>query len=665
MMERKVLSDAFQEAVADRRIGAAIFLTFRFNPGFFEQEILPVFFDIPMSHAPQVRVLHLEQELRESGPIAVYYDRWALEAGAGAARTDFQRIGVSHRTGYFHPKNVLLLVEDKNATEDGSTPRQALIVASLSANLTRAGWWENVEVAHLEEVSLEEPCSYREDLLDLFALLRRVSPEGTEHTALQEIHSFVLRLDSEQRRLTEGTLAPRMFTGDRDLVDFLEELAGNRLRGRMLEVISPYFDDRESIKPLLELKRSFRPREMCVYLPRGAEGEALCSEPYWEAMREEGVVWGTVPKDVIRLSRDTDRFVHAKVYRFFDTDDRRETFFIGSVNLTNAGFGKSGNVESGFVVEREGRRKSEWWLEADERKPSAFMERSEDEGVAAGPGANLVIRFDWRSETGRCFWDTASASPPMTIKAAGATIGAIEPVEPRTWFPFSRALSSAIQAQLTSSAFLTVSIEGEPDAVILVDEEGSTHKPSLLTTLSPDDILRYWSLLTPEQKQEFLEAHSDLLDDPEAALWLGESVRHPSMDGMFGTFAHIYLSFGNLERAVRSALREKRDREAVDRLFGRKFDSLRRLVERVTEEKEQDPVRAYVTLLCSIQLLDQIRKHEPEFHEKERSEFGLIAEAKSALDQVRESFVFEDSDRFFAWLDRWFLRRASAAEVEA
>ena len=51
-IERKVLSEAFQQAMEGWRLRSAVFLTFGFNPGFFEQEILPIFFDIPMSHAP-------------------------------------------------------------------------------------------------------------------------------------------------------------------------------------------------------------------------------------------------------------------------------------------------------------------------------------------------------------------------------------------------------------------------------------------------------------------------------------------------------------------------------------------------------------------------------------------------------------------------------------
>jgi hypothetical protein len=669
-IERKVLSEAFQEVMEGWRIRSGVFLTFRFDPGFFEREILPIFFDIPMSHAPLARVLHLADMLRVTGPVAVYYDRHALVSGGPPARTDFQRIGVSHRTGYFHPKNVLLLVdngtEDSQATDDAR--QKSLIVASLSANLTQAGWWENVEVAHIERIEEAGLCSFRDELLALISLLRRVSSEGTDHSALEEIHAFVRGLEQNPQRLSGGLLIPRIYAGDRDLVEFLDDVAGSRLRNRCLEVISPYFDDKESAKPLRKLIERFRPRKTRVFLPRGIEGEALCSEQYWNAIQELDAAWGTLPPDLVRLSRDRDRFVHAKVYRFFDPGDRRETFFIGSVNLTNAGFGRAGNVESGFLVEREGRRKSAWWLEVDERRPAAFVQQSESESLIVGPGINLVLRFDWSTGTARAFWDANEPSPHLTILASGVALGTIDPLQPRQLAILESNLADRLKEQLLTSSFVTVAVEDSVDAVILVDEEGAVDKPSLLATLSPDEILRFWSLLTDAQKQEFFESHAGELSDDELDLWIGKRVRRPHEPGMFGTFAHTYLSFGNLERTVRYALEEGRHKEAVDRLFGQKFDSLRRLVERIAEKQESDPVRDYVTLLCAIQLLNVIRKDEPEFYASALTRFALMDEARTVVEQVKARLTFaEDAERqqFFDWFERWFLRRAAPAAQES
>ena len=48
---REALSDHFQFRMEGRRLRSAVLLTYQFDPGFFEQEVLPVFFDIgPVSY---------------------------------------------------------------------------------------------------------------------------------------------------------------------------------------------------------------------------------------------------------------------------------------------------------------------------------------------------------------------------------------------------------------------------------------------------------------------------------------------------------------------------------------------------------------------------------------------------------------------------------------
>ncbi len=119
---RAVLSEQFQERMQGKRLVSALFVTFQFDPGFFEQEVLPVFLDIPLSHAVAIRLVQIEAALRDiSGSIAVYFDSNGLVAGdAGSAKLDVKRIPVQHRTGIFHPKNVFILVEAEEPDEDGT-----------------------------------------------------------------------------------------------------------------------------------------------------------------------------------------------------------------------------------------------------------------------------------------------------------------------------------------------------------------------------------------------------------------------------------------------------------------------------------------------------------------------------------------------------------------
>src|SRR5207249_1050983 len=137
-----VLSEQFQEYLEGRRLRSAVFCTYRFDPGFFEKDILMVFLDIALSDNANVRLAQIGGALRSGNiEIAVYYDSAGL-TGEDSARLDVSRNPIRYRRGIFHPKNVFLLLED-NKPDDEGNHETILVVACLSANLTKSGWWEN------------------------------------------------------------------------------------------------------------------------------------------------------------------------------------------------------------------------------------------------------------------------------------------------------------------------------------------------------------------------------------------------------------------------------------------------------------------------------------------------------------------------------------------
>src|SRR4051794_36141955 len=96
---RAVLSEQFEKSLGGRRLLAAVFVTFRFEPEFFEQQVLPVFVDVPTSHSEAIRRVQLEDALKDvPHRIAVYYDRNGLAPDAKPARLDVARIPVWHKT---------------------------------------------------------------------------------------------------------------------------------------------------------------------------------------------------------------------------------------------------------------------------------------------------------------------------------------------------------------------------------------------------------------------------------------------------------------------------------------------------------------------------------------------------------------------------------------
>ena len=128
-----------------------------------------------------MRLIQMEDAMRSLDDIAVYYDRTALSQDAQPAQLDYRRIDVRRATGAFHPKLILLLVENHaDDHEENTAPADlSLIVASLSANLTRAGWWENVETGHIEEILNRDyhnsRTSFRNDILTMIQRLKRVA----------------------------------------------------------------------------------------------------------------------------------------------------------------------------------------------------------------------------------------------------------------------------------------------------------------------------------------------------------------------------------------------------------------------------------------------------------------------------------------------------------
>ncbi len=673
-----VLSEHLEGQLRGRRLVAAVFVTFRFDPEFFEQEILPVFLDVPLSHAAAIKLVQLDAALPSvTHGVAVYYDHCGIVPEAGPSRLPVKRIAVRNKTALFHPKNVFALVEEREPDEDGHHT-QALIVASLSANLTRAGWWENVEVCHTEEIAEGDSTRIGSDVVAfLEALERRVAEKASGgHTALRAIRTFVRSTFELGHRSADGKLHTHFFDGRASVVEFLQDAAGSTLRGMNLEIISPYLDDGPTLNPLTDLMEAFDPPEVRVFLPTKESGEALCSREIFDWLRrQEGVSWGRLPQDLLRGGKSKDarqRMVHAKVYRFFTPQPKREILFVGSVNLTTAAHQNGGNLESGFLVEVVPPRRPDWWLIADSARPRHFEQQPEDEGASTSGGTKLSIRFQWNTKSADAFWDDAGKSPGVVVSAQRVELFRVERLPPRTWQPLSKDACAELERVLRSTSLLSVVEDGKEPGLLLVQEEGMWDKPSLLLDLSPAEILRYWSLLTLAQQTAFLEARApEIAALGEGATLVTRFERLVHEDSFFDRFAGIFLAFGAVERSVRESLRESRVQEAAYRLFGQKHDSLGTLLNRVMKdvaEAKGDLVEHYVMALCARQLSQELRKESPEFFSEHAAEARRLQEQLESAASIRERLVARDPDQmaeFLDWFDHWFLRRAAPLPLEA
>jgi hypothetical protein len=120
-----------------------------------------------------------------------------------------------------------------------------------------------------------------------------------------------------------------------------------------------------------------------------------------------------------------------------------------------------------------------------------------------------------------------------------------------------------------------------------------------------------------------------------------------------------------VEQAVKHALENNRESEAVQRLLGEKYDSLPCLLKRVFQpESQTDPVSRYLITLCARQTLEQIRKGSPEFARAQRLRFDELIQLTDTS-EIRQQLKLGAVDRpveFLDWFETWFVRRAESAK---
>jgi hypothetical protein len=676
---RQVLSEALQRALSGRRVLGALFLTFEFDPEFFELEVLPAVLDTPVSQAVVARLLQLEADLGQlDHGIAVFYDPKGLITSGGAPRLNVQRFPVRLPTGIFHPKNVLVLTEDRDADDDGH-PARRLLVGTTSANLTRAGWWENVEAAHFEDLAAGAATRLKEPLSDLLARVARLTSNEAGRTALEPYRSFVRGLSQEDRKSQNGMLKPHFYVaGGGSGVDVAEFLKAHipRDSGYRLEVISPFFDKAPAASPLKSLVKALQPNEVRVFLPRDPSGAAQCSEEMFELVRSlDGAEWGRLPDDLMARGRGAEavpRSVHAKVYRVFKPHPKTEYLFVGSPNLTAPGHsGTGGNLETGVLVQVEPASRPDFWLQVESKRPSTFTPRAPEDETDADTVLPAQLRFSWRTGDADGRWDGREGPSTLTLAGAAGPIADGLRWRPGQWERLDPSVSAAMREELISSSFISVRTSDGRESRVLVQEDEMPLKPELMHSLPVRDILQYWSLLKPEQRQAFLERRAHLLAPvqvSELMVRLGDH-RAPE-DDMFQRCAGVFHSFASLETRVLDALSAGRTGQAAAWVFGERFDSLGRLLDKVLEAKAAptpvseslSDVDRYLILMSGQQLVDELQKKQPEFwhgyavqSEKLRLRLAKRGDIRRRLEAADPAGL----PGFLDWFDKWFLRRVA------
>eukprot|EP01047_Picozoa_sp_COSAG01_P028051 COSAG01_NODE_1872_length_9006_cov_523.219153_4_plen_685_part_00 len=674
-----VLSEVLAEKIRGRRVTAAVFTTFSFDPGFFELHILPGLFDFPFSQVEKVKRIQLDYQIQGVDDISVYYDASAISQDALPAQLDFRRIGVRVGQGIFHPKLVLLLVENTELDDESGEEEvvsHSLVVGTLSANLTRAGWWENVEAGHFETIDdkdhSDEVISFRRDLLRLTKYILKLAPHEPQ-VAMNRIRDYLKKRTNTQTRQNVSSVGQhftRLFFGQKKFSEWLSEL---RIGGDdwNLEIVSPYFDAGHTgtLEALVDVVEPVKTR---VFLPTKADGSGLVSKALFESIKSlEGVAWAKPPLEVTRAgNRKTanealPRFVHAKIYRLWQKSGK-QIIIVGSLNMTSPAHSrlKAGNLEASFLVDvSDAGYPRRWWLRPIESEPDEFEENNpEVDSECDSVFLDLAFRFDW-SERVFSYYLVEEAAQFKVCEGNGVEVVDVAKPITNKWVKLSVDISEQVEKLLASTSFVTIKhAKGEWRA--MVREEGLSHRPSLMSQLSPEEILEYWSLLSDAQKEAFITeklAAEGTLDLQGLSV---KTQRYQSQNTLFDQFSGIYHAFERLVKHVSECIEKGRDKEAETRLLGAKYDSLPEFLTKILEQND-DAVMRYVIFLCAKQAVDRIRDQYASFWDDRPKQRAQLEKLLDNCDQLGLKVELPEAERkeFLEWYQAMFLQMIEQPEA--
>ncbi len=666
-----VLSDQLSEVIGNRRVTSAVFTTFNFDPGFFELHVLPLLFpNEKFSEAEKVRLLQLEDCLRSLRNLAVYYDANALAQDGESPKLGYDRIDVHWKRGVFHPKMILLLAQD-----DEFDGREFLIACVQSANITRAGWWENIECAHIEVAEdkrlAEHPCSFRNDLMAILGRIRRSLP-NEHHGALDEIHQFVRYRTNptpNEQMDNNDVSGTRLYSGANQL-NFADWLNAEAVipRGWNLEVVSPYFD-RNNANALDQLIKATEPKQTRVFLPQSEDGTALVSDTVYNQVKSiAGVSWARLPEGFTqRKGAVTEnlapRFIHAKVYRFW-RKQKADLIVVGSINCTKPAHSEAnqGNLEAGFLLSASNQKlRPVWWLENLVVESIRFVETTPEETDGNDHALfDVFVKYDWARHEVAVRLEGKLSFPIAFLNSTENVLFSLDSIGESELHVCSQIAADKVRDAIQASSFLNVQCK-DVTWRVLIREASFSHRPSLLTELTPDEILKYWSLLSAEQRTAFLERR--MFESVEGLAKPTETLIDTT-ESVFHRFSGIFHAFGHLYRHLCESLDAERISDAECRLLGAKYDSLPELLRKVVDQDESDPLFVYITFLTAKQLRVELgKKYEWFFnHRTDMIEEldHLIAQGLERRSQIELDGDDDAAESFFNWFETMFLTEFNA-----
>jgi hypothetical protein len=582
-MKALTISEAFRSVIGEREVEQAFFTTYSFEPDFFELEVLPLLLGNPaLSRNESIRYYQLQSLMRQhSGRLAVVYDLSVFDPQL-APRLEVDYLPMRVGGACQHAKLMVLVVRDRKSKQ------LSIVLGAGSFNLTKAGWWENLEVGHWVELSEGfAPSNILEPLLDALRFYQARTPSPVVDNILGVAMAF--------EASTADPNCSFYFSGNgaahRHFDTFIAEHAD---AAAPLEIISPFFADDGNNRIIIDFLGRYP--SATVLLPLDEQGQALVNRQFvYEALPRESITWGQWSESVRKKHLDPKspyRRLHAKIYQAHGKDP---WCFVGSVNLSFKAFRQ--NVEAGFLL-KGGDAKH--LLVALQAPPDRF--NPEVEAISASAAGDLemppiCVAFDWQTDL---LHTSCKTQGELVLLNSAAEIlvsvllnGADDQLSPAPQVKAHLQGSSLMHARWLTDA-------GEAEGTVLVSQRNLFCRPTHLPALDLQALLKIFIGMHESRR---LELFGDLAvrllhasqDDGVQDEFLPEPTAEGSFESFFAEFSQVNGAFWELAERLAKAEREGDFQTLAYYLKGQQPDSLRKvlasIVGLVSTNKEASPPR--------------------------------------------------------------------------
>lgn len=686
-MNYVTISDLVAGHIEGCIVQSAFFSTYSFEPDFFELEIMPLLmaqqdrknastYHPAFSTNDAIRWQQLERLMVERTiETSVIYDPNVYRCER-SPRLEIAYHAYAPNNACQHAKLIALVLEESQTDEtlqagEQATTRLKVVFGAGSFNLTRAGWWDNIECGHF--VTLSDAWAPENLCNDITtALTFYLAQVGGKDAALQNVIDAMKSLNKTE---AEDNLQ-FYFSGKQNQVNvsFSNFISQHSKYKQQLEVVSPYFAQSGENRAIGKFIDNYEQKRILLPIDPRDSTKAKIESSVYKQLIKSGVDWCQWWPDVDKSIQEKDvaRELHAKVYRM--SSEKGCDLFMGSVNFSFKAF--EHNIEAGFLIKEAGA--SPLLGRNVEIDPESFESVKDDihagqvDGASRLPALNLV--YCWKAQTltvtnGSVKWPdeiqlfNANKEILATLHASHGIICNEAHIENL----------ARLESHFKNSALLTaISYRGDEfyTAEILVSQLSICMRPSVLPPIQLADLLSIFRGMSKSQLLLLTERYAKL-SELQLAYQSGDDLAadlKAESTNFFSEFSEVNSAFYYLNDKLKQA-QEAEDQRTLDYyLIGKQPDSLYGVFMVITGQKSVEtqqsndlvePVVRYLVML-SIQDVLQRQSH---------SHSDLFVNVKAAIDALESSgnLVLSDENepeynqQFYRWFkDEFFTSVASS-----